>query len=50
VISEEVGLSLEKASTEDLGEAKKVQVSKENTTIIDGRPRGRHQGPHRADQ
>ncbi len=36
VISDEVGLSLEKASTEDLGEAKKIQVSKENTTIIDG--------------
>jgi len=36
VISEEVGLSLEKASLNDLGEAKKVQVSKENTTIIDG--------------
>ena len=36
VISEEVGLSLEKASIEDLGRAKKVQVSKENTTIIDG--------------
>ncbi len=36
VISEEVGLSLEKASIEDLGEAKKIQISKENTTIIDG--------------
>ncbi|WP_297832081.1 chaperonin GroEL [Thermomonas sp.] len=36
VISEEVGLSLEKASIKDLGRAKKVQVSKENTTIIDG--------------
>jgi chaperonin GroEL len=36
VISEEVGLSLEKASLEDLGEAKKVQVTKENTTLIDG--------------
>ncbi len=36
VISEEVGLSLEKATVEDLGRAKKVQVSKENTTIIDG--------------
>ena len=36
VISEEVGLSLEKASLEDMGEAKKVQISKENTTIIDG--------------
>jgi chaperonin GroEL len=36
VISEEVGLSLEKASLEDLGEAKKIQVSKENTTLIDG--------------
>jgi chaperonin GroEL len=36
VISEEVGLQLEKATLADLGEAKKVQVSKENTTIIDG--------------
>ncbi|GAB3341526.1 chaperonin GroEL [Marilutibacter aestuarii] len=36
VISEEVGLSLDKATIEDLGRAKKVQVSKENTTIIDG--------------
>lgn len=35
VISEEVGLSLEKATINDLGRAKKVQVSKENTTIID---------------
>ncbi|PJJ98699.1 chaperonin GroEL [Lysobacteraceae bacterium NML91-0213] len=36
VISEEVGLSLEKATINDLGRAKKVQVTKENTTIIDG--------------
>ncbi|WP_045726705.1 chaperonin GroEL [Xanthomonas sp. GPE 39] len=36
VISDEVGLSLEKATLKDLGRAKKVQVSKENTTIIDG--------------
>ena len=36
VISEEVGLSLEKATLDDLGRAKKVQVAKENTTIIDG--------------
>jgi len=36
VISEEVGLSLEKATLEDLGDAKKVQISKETTTIIDG--------------
>ncbi len=36
VISEEVGLSLEKATLDDLGEAKKVQISKENTTVIDG--------------
>ena len=36
VISEEVGLQLEKATLADLGEAKKVQVTKENTTIIDG--------------
>ncbi|HHB12769.1 MAG TPA: chaperonin GroEL [Chromatiales bacterium] len=36
VISEEVGLSLEKATLDDLGRAKKVVVSKENTTIVDG--------------
>jgi chaperonin GroEL len=36
VISEEVGLSLEKAGLENLGEAKKIQITKENTTIIDG--------------
>jgi len=36
VISEEVGLSLEKAGLEDLGSAKKIQISKDETTIIDG--------------
>jgi chaperonin GroEL len=36
VLSEEVGLSLEKATLEDLGTAKKVNISKENTIIIDG--------------
>ena len=36
VISEEVGLSLEKADIDALGKAKKVTVTKENTTIIDG--------------
>jgi len=36
VISEEVGLSLEKATLDDLGSAKKIQITKENTTIIDG--------------
>ncbi len=36
VISEEVGLSLEKAGLDDLGSAKKVQITKENTTVIDG--------------
>ncbi|MEX0732353.1 MAG: chaperonin GroEL [Aquisalimonadaceae bacterium] len=36
VISEEVGLSLEKATLDDLGQAKKVQVTKENTVIVDG--------------
>ncbi|HWG76522.1 MAG TPA: chaperonin GroEL [Steroidobacteraceae bacterium] len=40
VISDEVGLSLEKASLNDLGEAKKVVVEKENTTIIDGAGKG----------
>ena len=36
VISEEVGLSLENATIDDLGTAKRVNISKENTTIIDG--------------
>ncbi len=36
VISEEVGLSLEKVTLEDLGTAKKVNIDKENTTIVDG--------------
>ncbi|MGX2039173.1 chaperonin GroEL [Methylocaldum sp. MU1018] len=36
VISEELGLSLEKVDLGDLGNAKKVQINKENTTIVDG--------------
>tara|TARA_A100001035_G_scaffold21922_1_gene14794 strand:- start:775 stop:1767 length:993 start_codon:yes stop_codon:yes gene_type:complete len=36
VISEEVGLNLEGATLESLGTAKKVVLSKENTTVIDG--------------
>ena len=36
VISEEVGLQLEKATINDLGRAKRVVITKENTTIIDG--------------
>ena len=36
VISEEVGLSLEKATLDDLGQAKRIEIGKENTTIIDG--------------
>ena len=36
VISEEVGLSLEKATLNDMGQAKKIQITKENTTLIDG--------------
>ncbi|MBA6297082.1 chaperonin GroEL [Colwellia sp. MB02u-9] len=36
VISEEIGMELEKATLEDLGQAKRVVISKDNTTIIDG--------------
>ena len=36
VISEEVGLSLEKCALNDVGQAKRVTVSKENTIIVDG--------------
>lgn len=37
VISEEVGLKLENATLEDLGHARKVIATKENTTIVEGR-------------
>ncbi|MGI9296400.1 MAG: chaperonin GroEL [Gammaproteobacteria bacterium] len=37
VISEEVGLTLEKAALDDLGQAKRVEIGKEETTIIDGK-------------
>ena len=40
VISEEVGLSLEKATLDDLGSAKKIIVTKEETTVIDGAGQG----------
>jgi chaperonin GroEL len=36
VIAEEVGLSLEKTTLEDLGSAKRIQITKENTIVIDG--------------
>jgi chaperonin GroEL len=36
VIAEEVGQSLEKASLKDLGRAKRIEVAKEETTVIDG--------------
>lgn len=36
VVAEEVGLSLEKVKLDDLGQAKRIEVGKENTTIIDG--------------
>ena len=36
VISEEIGLELEKVQLEDLGQAKRITITKENTTIIDG--------------
>jgi len=36
VIAEEVGLTLEKVTLEDLGQAKRIEVGKDNTIIIDG--------------
>src|ERR1700756_1907477 len=36
VIAEETGLTLEKATLQELGQAKRIEVGKENTTIIDG--------------
>ena len=37
VIAEEVGLSLEKATLADLGQAKRIEIGKEETTLIDGK-------------
>ena len=51
VIAEEVGLTLEKATLANLGQAKKIVVEKENTTIIDGHGKaGDIKSPHRPDQ
>ena len=36
VIAEEIGLTLEQTTLEHLGQAKRIEISKENTTIIDG--------------
>lgn len=36
LIAEEIGLTLEKVTLEDLGQAKRIEVGKENTTLIDG--------------
>ncbi len=51
VISEEVGLKLENVTLDLLGTAKRVIVTKDETTIVEGRgARRRHQGPHQPDQ
>ena len=50
VVSEELGLKLDKVTPDLLGQAKTVKITKEETTIVDGTRQGRHQGPHRADQ
>ena len=42
VISEEVGRKLESATMEDLGQAKKVIIEKENTTVIEGKGDSKH--------
>ncbi len=55
VISEETGMQLEKVTLKELGQAKRIEIGKENTTIIDGngddqddrRPRQEHPHPDR---
>ncbi|HTH76982.1 MAG TPA: chaperonin GroEL [Trinickia sp.] len=42
VIAEETGLTLEKATLQELGQAKRIEVGKENTTIIDGAGEGKN--------
>ena len=50
VIAEEIGLSLEKAVLKDLGQAKRIEVAKENTIIIDGAGEAAcHRSPRQAD-
>ncbi len=50
VISEDLGRKLENVGLQDLGKAKRIIVTKENTTIIEGcRQARRHQGSRRAD-
>jgi len=41
VIAEETGMNLEKATLHDLGQAKRIEVAKEDTTIIDGNGEGK---------
>jgi chaperonin GroEL (HSP60 family) len=48
VIAEEVGLSLDKVTLEDLGQAQRVEIGKENTTIIDGAGLLRNRSPREA--
>jgi Chaperonin GroEL (HSP60 family) len=50
VITEEMGLKLENTQLSQLGKARRVVVSKDTTTIIDGAGVGGHQGPDQADQ
>jgi chaperonin GroEL len=45
VISEEIGMELEKATLEDLGQAKRVVINKDTTTIIDGVGESGDSGP-----
>ncbi len=50
VISEEVGLKLEKRPDEDLGKVKRVTIDKDNTTLVEGAGQDRRDpGPHRPD-
>jgi len=49
VISEDLGIKLENVGLDMLGTAKRVEIAKETTTIIDG-PEVRHRGPCRPDQ
>ena len=51
VISEDLGIKLENVTLDMLGTAKRVEITKENTTIVDGAgSEGRHPGPRCPDQ
>ncbi len=49
-ITEDLGIQLKNVDETDLGSAKRVTITKDDTTIVEGKGGGVHSGPRRADQ